>query len=127
MIALGAIIKKEAYETFCNFKQTDRSLKDILEYVATVYTKKCTIGDAKLAVDSFTRKKGASILACMNRTFLVVDKLRIHYDANAWIHICQQMQRHILMQVIKEETKRHIRWKKTTLPTQLEFLITLTI
>ena len=112
MTALGAILKKEAYETFCDFKQTDRSLEEILEYFATVYTKKRTIGDAKLAVDTFTRKKGESILACMNRTFLVVDKLRIHYDPNAWIHIRQQMRRHILMQVIKEETKRHIQMEE---------------
>jgi hypothetical protein len=48
----------------------------------------------------------------MNRTFLVVDKLRIHYDPNAWIHIRQQMRRHILMQVIKEETKRHIQMEE---------------
>jgi hypothetical protein len=112
MTALGAILKKEAYETFCDFKQTDRSLEEILEYFATVYTKKRTIGDAKLAVDTFTRKKGDSILACMNSTFLVVDKLRIHYDPNAWIHIRQQMRRHILMQVIKEETKRHIQMEE---------------
>jgi hypothetical protein len=55
MTALGAILRKEAYETFCDFKQTDRSLEEILEYFATVYTKKRTIGDAKLAVDTFTR------------------------------------------------------------------------
>ena len=57
-----------------------------------------------MAVDNFTRKKGESILACMNRTLLVVDRLKIHYDQAAWPQMQQQMRRHILMQVIKEET-----------------------
>ena len=112
MTALGAILKKEAYETYSDFKQTDRTLTEILEYFAKVYTKKRTIGDAKMAVDSFTRKKGESLLACMDRTFLVVDKLRIHYEPAAWIHIRQQMRRHILMQVIEEKTKRHIQMEE---------------
>ena len=112
MQALGAVLKKEAYETFCDFRQTDRSLEEILEYFATVYTKKRTIGDAKSAVDNFTRKKGETIIACMDRTLLVVDRLKIHYEPNAWIHIRQQMRRHILMQVIKEETKRHIQMEE---------------
>ena len=47
MTALGAILKKEAYDTFCDFKQTDRSLEEILEYFATVYTKKRTIGGSR--------------------------------------------------------------------------------
>ena len=112
MQALGAVLKKEAYETFCDFKQTERSLTEILEHFAIVYTKKRTIGDAKMAVDNFTRKKGESILACMNRTLLVVDRLKIHYDQAAWPQMQQQMRRHILMQVIKEETKRHIQMEE---------------
>ena len=40
MQALGAILKGEAYEIFTEFKSMDRGLDELLDYFASVYTKK---------------------------------------------------------------------------------------
>ena len=112
MTALGAILQKEAYETFCDFKQGDRSLDDILQYFAKVYTKQRSAMDDRDAVDGFTRKKGESIVVCMDRCILAIDKLRLKYDSQVWPHIREFMRKNILMQVIKTETKRHIQIKE---------------
>ena len=129
IIALGAILQKEAYETFCDFKQSDRSLDDILQYFAKVYTKQRSAMDDREAVDNFTRKRGESIVVCMDRCILAIDKLRLKYEPYAWPHIRQFMRKNILMQVIREETKRHIQIKEdeitetTGLPYDFENLI----
>lgn len=108
MQALGSILKGEAYETFTEFKSMNKSLEEILDYFAGVYTKKRSLADDRRAVDEFTRKKGESIIVCMERAILAIDKLRYVYPASGWQALRQQMRHNILMQVVKEETKRAI-------------------
>ena len=110
--ALGAVLKKQAYETFCDLRQTRRSLYEILEYFAKVYAKKRSLLDDRNAVDQFTRHKNESIMVCMDRCIIAIDKLRHHYPESAWPQIRQQMRRQILMQVVKEETRTHIQIKE---------------
>ena len=108
MQALGSILKGEAYENFTEFKSMNKSLKDILDYFSGVYTKKRCLATDRKAVDEFTRRKGESIIVCMERAILAIDKLRYVYPAKGWEAIRQQMRHHILTQVVKEETKRAI-------------------
>jgi hypothetical protein len=108
MQALGSILKGEAYETFTEFKTMNKSLEDILDYFAGVYTKKRCLATDRKAVDEFTRRKGESIIVCMERAILAIDKLRYVYPPNGWAVLRQQMRQNILMQVVKEETKRAI-------------------
>ena len=110
--ALSAMLRKEAYETFNEFRTTGRTLDEILEYFAKVYTKKRSLIADRHAVDKFTRKKGESILVCMDRCIIAIDKLRHLYPSRGWPDMRQQMRRNILMQVIKEETKRHIQMEE---------------
>ena len=110
--ALSAILKREAYETFSDFRSTNRSLDEILEYFAKVYTKKRSLLADRQAVDKFTRQKGESILVCMDRCIIAIDKLRHLYPEQGWPDMRQQMRRNILMQVIKEDTKRHIQMEE---------------
>ena len=110
--ALSAILKKEAYETFTEFRSTGRSLDEILDYFAKVYTKKRSLIADRQAVDKFTRHKNESILVCMDRCIIAIDKLRHLYPAQGWPDMRQQMRRNILMQVIKEDTKRHIQMEE---------------
>jgi len=106
MQALGSILKGEAYENFTEFKSMNKSLEDILDYFAGVYTKKRCLASDRKAVDEFTRKKGESIIVCMERAILAIDKLRYVYPTSGWQALRQQMRQNILMQVVKEETKR---------------------
>ena len=108
MQALGSILKNEAYETFTEFKQMNKSLSDILDYFAGVYTKKRCLATDRKAVDEFTRRKSESIIVCMERAILAIDKLRHVYPPTGWQVLRQQMRQNILMQVVKEETKRAI-------------------
>jgi hypothetical protein len=106
MQALGAILKGEAYEIFTEFKSMDRSLEDILDYFASVYTSKRSLASDRRAVDEFTRHKNETITACMERAVLAIDKLRQLHAPSGWAALRQQMRQNILMQVVKEETKR---------------------
>jgi hypothetical protein len=108
MQALGSILKGEAYETYTEFKTMNKNLGDILDYFAGVYTKKRCLATDRKAVDEFTRRKGESIIVCMERAILAIDKLRYVYPPNGWTVLRQQMRQNILMQVVKEETKRAI-------------------
>ena len=108
MQALGSILKGEAYETYTEFKTMNKSLEDILDYFAGVYTKKRCLATDRKAVDEFTRRKGESIIVCMERAILAIDKLRYVYPPNGWSVLRQNMRQNILMQVVKEETKRAI-------------------
>ena len=108
MQALGSILKGEAYETYTEFKTMNKSLEDILDYFAGVYTKKRCLATDRKAVDEFTRRKGESIVVCMERAILAIDKLRYVYPPNGWSVLRQNMRQNILMQVVKEETKRAI-------------------
>ena len=112
MQALSAILKKEAYEIFNDFKAAGRDLNAILDYFSKVYTKKRSLLADRQAVDKFTRKKNESILICMDRCILDIDKLRHLYPDSSWPDMRQQMRRNILMQVIKEETKRYIQMEE---------------
>jgi hypothetical protein len=108
MQALGSILKQEAYETYVEFKTSNKSLTEILDYFANVYTKKRNLADDRRAVDEFTRRKGESITVCMDRAILSIDKLRHLHPEAGWPTLRQQMRHNILMQVVKEETKRAI-------------------
>jgi hypothetical protein len=108
MQALGSILKGEAYETFSEFKAMNKPLGEILDYFAGVYTKKRSLAADRKAVDEFTRKRGESIIVCMERAVLAIDKLRHLYNTEGWPALRQQMRQNILMQVVKEETKRAI-------------------
>jgi hypothetical protein len=129
--ALGALLKKDAYEVYYDFKTAGRSLDEMLEYFAKVYTKKRSLIADRHAVDQFTRKKGESIIVCMDRCIVDIDKLRHLYPESGWAEMRQQMRRNILMQVIKEETKRHVQMEEdditesTGMPYDFEKLIRL--
>ena len=66
-------------------------------------------------IDSFTRKKNESIVTCMERCRVDIDKLRLFYPHAEWFNVRQQMCRHILMQLIKSETKRHVQMQENVL------------
>jgi hypothetical protein len=129
MEALGSILKHEAYETFIEFKYTNRTLDEILDYFAGVYTKKRSLADDRKAVDEFTRRKGETISVCMARAITAIDKLRLLYPTQGWQALRQQMRQHILMQVVKEETKRAVQmevdhvYEDTGMPYDFEKLI----
>jgi len=67
------------------------------------------------AIDSFTRKKNESLVTCMDRCIVDIDKLRLFYPHEGWFNVRQQMRRHILMQLIKTETKRHVQMQEDAL------------
>ena len=129
MQALGSILKNEAYENFIEFKATNKPLSEILDYFAGVYTKKRSLVADRKAVDEFTRKKGESIVVCMERAILAIDKLKHLHDLNGWPALRQQMRHNILMQVVKEETKRAVQmevdhvYEDTGMPYDFEKLI----
>jgi hypothetical protein len=131
LTALGALLKKEAYEVYYDFKAAGRSLEEMLEYFSKVYTKKRSLIADRHAVDQFTRKKAESILVCMDRCIVDIDKLRHLYPESGWAEMRQHMRRNILMQVIKEETKRHVQMEEdditesTGMPYDFEKLIRL--
>jgi len=104
--ALGSILRGEAYEIFTEYKQFHRTLKETLDYFSGVYTKKRSLADDRKAVDEFTRRKGESIVVCMERAILAIDRLRLVHPTDGWEALRQQMRHNILMQVVKEETKR---------------------
>jgi hypothetical protein len=106
--ALGSILRGEAYEIFTEYKQLKKSLEETLDYFAGVYTKKRSLAEDRKAVDEFTRRKGESIIVCMERAILAIDKLRNIHPASGWEALRQQMRQNILMQVVREETKRAI-------------------
>jgi hypothetical protein len=129
MQALGSILKNEAYENFIEFKATNKPLEEILDYFAGVYTKKRSLVADRKAVDEFTRKKGESIVVCMERAILAIDKLKHLHDPSGWPALRQQMRHNILMQVVKEETKRAVQmevdhvYEDTGMPYDFEKLI----
>jgi len=129
MQALGAILKGEAYEIFTEFKSMDRGLDELLDYFASVYTKKRSLATDRRAVDEFTRHKNEPITACMERAVLVIDKLRKLHPPSGWAALRQQMRQNILMQVVKEETKRALQmetdyaYEDTGMPYDFEKLI----
>ena len=108
MQALGSILKNEAYKNLIEFKATNKPLEEILDYFAGVYTKKRSLVADRKAVDEFTHKKGESIVVCMERAILAIDKLKHLHDSCGWPALRQQMRHNILMQVVKEETKRAV-------------------
>ena len=132
MQALGSILKNEAYETFIEFKATNKPLEEILDYFAGVYTKKRSLVADRKAVDEFTRKKGETIIVCMERAILAIDKLKHLHDPTGWSALRQQMRHNILMQVVKEETKRAVQmevdhvYEDTGMPYDFEKLIRFT-
>jgi hypothetical protein len=129
MEALGSILKNEAYETFMEFEETGKSLEEILDYFANVYTKKRSLADDRKAVDEFTRRKGENIQGCMGRAILAIDKLRHLYGTQGWPALRQSMRQNILMQVVKEDTKRAVQmeidhvYEDTGMPYDFEKLI----
>jgi len=106
--ALGSILKHDAYETYVEFKAANKPLKEMLDYFASVYTKKRSLAADRKAVDEFTRRKGESLVACMERAVLAIDKLQLLHDPTGWPALRQQMRHNILMQVVKDETKRAV-------------------
>ena len=106
--ALGSILKNDAYETYVEFRASNKSLDEMLDYFASVYTKKRSLIVDRKAVDEFTRLKGESIVVCMERAVLAIDKLKLLHDPSGWPALRQQMKHNILMQVVKEETKRAV-------------------
>ncbi len=56
----------------------------MLDYFASVYTKKRSLIVDRKAVDEFTRLKGESIVVCMERAVLAIDKLKLLHDPSGW-------------------------------------------
>ncbi len=50
----------------------------------------------------------STIVVCMERAVLAIDKLKLLHDPSGWPALRQQMKHNILMQVVKEETKRAV-------------------
>ena len=112
MQALTIILKKEAYETFCDLRERDNNLTSIIEYFGSVYAKKRSIVADRNAVDHFTRKKDESLITCMDRCKLVVERLRMTTSTAAWPETSRTLRRNILIQVIKDNTARYIKMEE---------------
>ena len=112
MQALTVILKKEAYETFCDMRERENNLSSIVDYFASVYAKKRSIASDRQAVDHFVRRKGESLITCMDRCRIAVERLRMTTSEEAWPEASRNLRRNILIQVIKEETARYIKMEE---------------
>ncbi len=106
--ALGSILRGEAYEIFTEYKQFHRTLKETLDYFSGVYTKKRSLADDRKAVDEFTRRKGESIVVCMERAILAIDRLRLVHPTDGWEALRQQMRHNILIRFRSASKWSHV-------------------
>ena len=113
MQALTIILRKEAYDAFCDLKERgNNDLTSIVDYFASVYAKKRSIAADRQAVDHFIRKKGETLITCMDRCKVAVERLRMTTSEQAWPETSRNLRRNILMQVIKEETARYVKMEE---------------
>ena len=108
-MALQFILEGDAYDTFRQMMEDERSLEYIINHYAQIYGKKRSAAKDNLALDQFVRKKNEPIDICMHRALIPIDRLQHIYSKEHWPEQRKTLQRIILTQVISRDTCRHLR------------------
>jgi len=75
------ISRGDAKSILIKFKRLNKSLKQILDHFAGIYSIKHSLVSDHRAVDNFTRKKVELLEAAMHRYDIILDKIRhLHSD-----------------------------------------------
>ena len=106
--ALGYILEGDAYEAFANMMDDNKPLSYIIDYFAKVYGRKRSLIKDRQAVDNFVRLKNEPLDICMHRSLIAIDRLQHLYSSDAWLEMRTSLRRNILMQIISDDTKRHV-------------------
>jgi hypothetical protein len=106
--ALFHISRGDAKTILIEFDRLSKSLRQILEHFASIYSVKRSLVTDRRAVENFTRKKGELLEATMHRYDIVLDKIRHLHSEQAWPELSRNMKKVKLMQVIADETRIYI-------------------
>jgi len=106
--ALFHISRGDAKTILIEFDRLNKSLKQILEHFASIYSVRRSLVSDRRAVENFTRKKGELLEAAMHRYDIILDKIRHLHSTQAWPELSRNMKKVKLMQIIADETRIYI-------------------
>jgi hypothetical protein len=106
--ALFHISRGDAKTILIEFDRLNKSLKQILDHFASIYSVKRSLVSDRRAVENFTRKKGELLEAAMHRYDIILDKIRHLHSEQAWPELSRNMKKVKLMQIIADETRIYI-------------------
>jgi hypothetical protein len=102
------ILRGDAKTILIEFNRLNKSLKQILDHFASIYSVKRSLVSDRRAVENFTRKKGELLEAAMHRYNIILDKIRHLHSEQAWPELSRNMKKVKLMQIIADETRIYI-------------------
>ncbi len=106
--ALFHISRGDTKTILIEFDRLNKSLKQILEHFASIYSVKRSLITDHRAVENFTCKKGELLKAAMHRYDIILDKIRHLRSEQAWPELSRNMKKVKLMQIIADETRIYI-------------------
>jgi len=106
--ALFHISCGDAKTTLIEFDRLNKSLRQILDHFASIYsTRRSLVSDCR-AVKNFTCKKGELLKAAMHRYDIILDKVRHLHSEQAWPEVSCNMKKAKLMQILADETHIYV-------------------
>jgi hypothetical protein len=87
------------------FTRLNKSLKQILDHFASIYSVKHSLVSDRRAIKNFTRKKGELLKAAMHRYDIILDKIRLLHSNQAWPEVSHNMKKVKLMQIKADKTR----------------------
>ncbi len=103
--ALFHISRGDAKTILIEFTRLNKSLKQILDHFASIYSVKHSLVSDRRAIKNFTRKKGELLKAAMHRYDIILDKIRLLHSNQAWPEVSHNMKKVKLMQIKADKTR----------------------